>query len=134
MRVERGGTVRGLSLHLTRLTRDCREVFATDIDTDLVRRLVRDAVGEVKEPMVARVTVFDPRLELGRPVAAADPQILVTSRKAPTTPLGPLSLQSAVYARDLPRVKHVGLFGSSINAGPPSLRASTMSCSPPRTV
>lgn len=112
MRVERGGAVRGLSLHLARLRRDCREVFATDLDTDRVRRLVRDAVGEVSEPMVARVTVFDPRLELGRPGASADPQILVTSRTAPATPLGPLRLQSAVYARDLPRVKHIGLFGA----------------------
>lgn len=112
MRVERGGAVRGLSLHLARLTRDCREVFATELDADRVRQLVRAAVGEVNEPMVARVTVFDPRLELGRPGAAADPQILVTSRKAPATPLGPLRLQSAVYARDLPRVKHIGLFGA----------------------
>lgn len=112
MRIEPGGAVRGLSLHLTRLTRDCREVFATELDADRVRQLVRSAVGAVSEPMVARVTIFDPGLELGRPGATADPQILITSRKAPATPLGPLSLQSAVYARDLPRVKHIGLFGA----------------------
>ncbi|MFD5177863.1 aminotransferase class IV [Nocardia sp. NPDC058379] len=58
------------------------------------------------------MTVFDPRLELGKPGAAADPQILVTHRKASATPMGPSRLRSAVYARDLPRVKHNGLFGA----------------------
>ncbi|MFD5177862.1 hypothetical protein ACFWM1_18780 [Nocardia sp. NPDC058379] len=36
MRIERGRGVRGLALHLARLARDCREVFAAELDTDLV--------------------------------------------------------------------------------------------------
>ncbi|MFX0581093.1 aminotransferase class IV family protein [Nocardia nepalensis] len=111
MRVE-GGGVRGLQLHLDRLIRDCRTVFEADLDSGLVRDLVRQILCGKDETVIVRVTVFDPNLELGKPGADAQPHVLVTKRRAPVTPLGPLSLQSAVYSRDLPRVKHVGLFGA----------------------
>lgn len=110
MRVEAGG-VRGLTLHLDRLTKDCREVFAADLDPDRVRDLVRRAIGETIYPVIVRVTVFDPALELGKPGADAKPQVLITMRPAPAVPQTPVTLQSAVYRRDLARVKHVGLFG-----------------------
>jgi hypothetical protein len=32
--------VRGLSLHMERLTRDCRQLFDVDLDTDAVRHYV----------------------------------------------------------------------------------------------
>ncbi|WP_067694536.1 aminotransferase class IV [Nocardia jejuensis] len=105
------GAVRGLTLHLDRLRRDCREVFATDLDTDLVRDLVRHALPATAGPLVARVTVFDPGLELAHPGAPADPKILITTRAAPQLPPTPLTLQSVVFRRDMSRVKHTGLFG-----------------------
>jgi branched-subunit amino acid aminotransferase/4-amino-4-deoxychorismate lyase len=104
--------VRGLSLHLQRLVRDARLVFGADIDPDRVRHLVRHALDGVAGPIVARVTVFDPSLELGHPGADAAPHILVTTRPATQSSLPPMRFQSAVYCRDLPEVKHVGLFGS----------------------
>jgi branched-subunit amino acid aminotransferase/4-amino-4-deoxychorismate lyase len=58
------------------------------------------------------VTVFDPALELGHLGADSQPRILITTRPAEGTPLRALSLQSAIYCRDMPDVKHVGLFGS----------------------
>ncbi len=106
------GKVRGLSLHFERLVRDCRRLFDTDLDTDRIRYLVRHALAGVSLPIVIRVTVFDPNLELGYPGADADPHVLVTTRPAAQTPLPPMRLQSALYCRDLPEVKHVGLFGS----------------------
>ncbi|ATL69711.1 aminotransferase class IV [Nocardia terpenica] len=112
MRVEGRAGVRGLSLHLDRLTQDCRSVFDVDLDPEYVRGLVRHALQDSDDVVVVRVTVFDPTLELGKPGADAEPHVLVTKRKAPQTPLAPLSLQSAAYARDLPKVKHVGLFGA----------------------
>ncbi|ONM47615.1 aminotransferase class IV family protein [Nocardia donostiensis] len=111
MRVE-NGAVRGLSLHLDRLIRDCRTVFDADLDPERVRELVRHALRGSAAAVVVRVTVFDPHLELGRPGADAEPHILVSMRKAPPSPQSPVSLQSAVYSRDMPRVKHVGLFGA----------------------
>jgi branched-subunit amino acid aminotransferase/4-amino-4-deoxychorismate lyase len=104
--------VRGLSLHLERLMRDCRRVFDADLDPDRVRHVVRQALADVSRSVVVRVTVFDPALELGHPGADAEPQVLVTTRPVAHTPPPALRLQSAVYCRDMPDVKHVGLFGS----------------------
>jgi branched-subunit amino acid aminotransferase/4-amino-4-deoxychorismate lyase len=104
--------VRGLALHLERLMRDCRQVFDADLDPDRIRHLVRHALAEVSAPVVVRVTVFDPALELGHPGADAEPQVLVTTRPAAPTPLPALRLRTTVYCRDMPEVKHVGLFGS----------------------
>jgi branched-subunit amino acid aminotransferase/4-amino-4-deoxychorismate lyase len=103
--------VRGLSLHLERLMQDCHRVFDAHLDPDHVRHLVRHALAEVNRSVV-RVTVFDPTLELGHLGADTAPQVLVTTRPAADTPLPALRLQSATYRRDLPDVKHVGLFGS----------------------
>ncbi|MGH3888015.1 MAG: aminotransferase class IV family protein [Pseudonocardiaceae bacterium] len=104
--------VRGLALHLARLIRDCRRVFDADLDPDRVRHLIRHAVAEIGRSVVVRVTVFDPALELGHLGADTEPQILVTTRPAAHTPLPALRLQSAIYCRDMPDIKHVGLFGS----------------------
>lgn len=111
MRVD-DGRVRGLSLHLERLQRDCRRLFDADLDPDRVRHLVRRAVGDISQPIIVRVTVFDPALELGHPGAEATPQVLTTTRPAPQEPLPGLRLQSASYRRDMPEVKHVSLFGA----------------------
>jgi branched-subunit amino acid aminotransferase/4-amino-4-deoxychorismate lyase len=104
--------VRGLSLHLQRLRQDCRRLFDADLDPDRVRYLVRHALVDIGHPVVVRVTVFDPTLELGHLGADAEPQIMVTTRPTVQIPLPTLRLQSAVYRRDMPDVKHVGLFGS----------------------
>jgi branched-subunit amino acid aminotransferase/4-amino-4-deoxychorismate lyase len=111
MRVD-GHRIRGLSLHLERLVRDCRRVFDTDLDPDRIRHLVRHALADVNRSVVVRVTVFDPALEIGHLDADARPQVLVTIRPATHTPLPALRLQSVIYSRDMPDVKHVGLFGS----------------------
>lgn len=111
MRVEKM-RVRGLSLHLERLVHDCRQLFDAQLDPELVRCLVRHAVAEAPQAIVVRVTVFDPDLPLTRTGAEAKPQLLVTTRPAEQTAPGGLRLQSSHYRRELPTVKHVGLFGS----------------------
>ncbi|MGH3871884.1 MAG: aminotransferase class IV family protein [Pseudonocardiaceae bacterium] len=104
--------VRGLSQHLQRLVRDCRRVFDADLDPDRVRHLVRHALAGTPRSVVVRVTVFDPGLDLGHPGADAEPHLLVTTRAVAPAPLPALRLQSAQYRREMPDVKHVGLFGS----------------------
>ena len=64
MLAEDGG-VRGLSLHMQRLARDCRLLFDVDLDTDRVRYYVRHALTDAGPRSVARVTVYDPTLDLG---------------------------------------------------------------------
>jgi branched-subunit amino acid aminotransferase/4-amino-4-deoxychorismate lyase len=109
MRVDQG-RVRGLSLHMRRLVNDCRALFDTDIDPELVRELVRRASGD--SAAIVRVTVFAPGLELSHPARVVDPHVLVTTRPATGHELPPLRLRSARYQRELPHVKHVGLFGA----------------------
>ncbi|MFG2848510.1 aminotransferase class IV family protein [Kitasatospora sp. NPDC048296] len=110
IRVE-DGHVRGLSLHLARLARDCRAVFDTDLDLDRVRDFARRAVPSSGD-CVIRVTVFDPALDLGHVGNDAHPHVLVTTRPAGPLPLPAMRVQSVVYTRDMPAVKSVGLFGS----------------------
>lgn len=112
MRVDAGGRIRGLSLHLDRLDRDSREVFGIGVEPDRVRDLVRKALEEQPGPCVVRVTHYDPAVSLGRPADADEPQLLVTARPAGELPPAPLSTMSVLYERDVPRVKHCGLFGA----------------------
>jgi branched-subunit amino acid aminotransferase/4-amino-4-deoxychorismate lyase len=111
MRIERGG-IRGLTLHLARLARDSRTVFDAELDLGEVRTLVREAVQHIEPPVIARVTVFDPDLELGHPGDSANPSVLVTKRQASKAILPPLTLSTVVYEREFPYVKHIGLFGT----------------------
>src|SRR5215470_17700468 len=104
--------VRGLSLHLDRLVHDCRVLFDAELDPQRVRRLLHQALRAEVAPVVARVTVFDPGLDLGRPGRQAEPHILVSTRPAATASLSPLRLGSVSYQRELSRIKHVGLFGA----------------------
>lgn len=104
--------VRGLPQHLDRLVRDCRALFDADLSTEVVRELVRHAVGDTPGSIVVRVTVFDPALEVGKPGIDGAPHVLVTTRPAVPWPLPPLRVTSANYRRESPAVKHVGLFGA----------------------
>src|SRR5947207_14288315 len=110
MRVE-DQQIRGLSHHLERLVRDCRTLFDVTLDRDLVRGYVRQALTARDGALIVRVTVFDPAADLGHPATTGQPSVLVTTRAAPELPLPPLRVQSGVYVRDLPTVKHVGLLG-----------------------
>lgn len=111
MRVEHGG-VRGLALHLARLARDCRTVFGAELDLAAVRGHVRAAIADEPDVVVVRVTVFDPRLGVERPGATAEPRVLVSPRPAgPARPSAP-RLRTVRFARELPAVKHTGLFGA----------------------
>ncbi len=107
-----GCRVRGLSLHMQRLARDCRQLFDVDLDTDRVRYYIRHVLVDNTQSTVVRVTVYDPALDLGTIGLDADPHILVTTRSAPQGTLSPLRLQAASYRREIPTVKHIGLFGA----------------------
>lgn len=109
MRVE-NGAVKGLALHLGRLRRDCRLIFDADLDTELVRDYMRQAVEGHSEPLALRVTVFDPALGLTRIAGPADPHVLVSVRPARSGPWAPFTAKTFQFARDTAVVKHTGLF------------------------
>lgn len=106
------GRVRGLGLHLDRLASDCCAIFGADLDRDRVRHFVRRAARQLASPVIVRVTVFSPDLELGHPGVEVEPHVLVTAR-APSAGGSPaLRLACVRYERDLAEVKHVGLFAT----------------------
>jgi branched-subunit amino acid aminotransferase/4-amino-4-deoxychorismate lyase len=112
MRVGADGSIRGLALHMERLVRDCKAVWGTGLDTDRVRGYVRDGLEGQSGPCVVRVTVYDPKVEMGHPADADEPHIMVSVRGAGAMPPEPLRAMSVPYERDLPEVKHCGLFGA----------------------
>ncbi|SFD34286.1 aminotransferase class IV family protein [Streptomyces aidingensis] len=107
-----GGRVRGLSLHLTRLARDCRTVFDAELDINRVHEQMCRAAHRREGAFVLRVTVFDPAITLGTTGADAHPAALVTVRPAGSLDQPPLRVASHVFQRELPQVKHTGLFAS----------------------
>ncbi|MFD7027437.1 aminotransferase class IV family protein [Streptomyces sp. NPDC059917] len=112
MRVDEGA-VRGLELHMARLAKDCAVVWGADLDTGRVRAFVREALHGRSQPCVVRVTVYDPAVDMGHLAAPGEPQVLVTVRGAGALRApAPLRARSVPYERELPEVKHVGLFGA----------------------
>lgn len=105
------GTVRGLNLHLRRLTDDSTELFGRPVDTDAVVSDVREFLARQPGDLVVRVTVYAADFTMQRPTEATDLRILVTGRSAPTSIAGPITLGTVPFVRELPRAKHVGLFG-----------------------
>jgi branched-subunit amino acid aminotransferase/4-amino-4-deoxychorismate lyase len=110
MRVDDDGGVRGLSLHIARLVRDCDTVFGVSLDTERVLGYVRHAAHQHTGPFTVRVTVFDPNLTMGNIGDRTEPQILVTTRPAGPVPPPPSTAKTFVFSRDLAAVKHIGLF------------------------
>lgn len=103
---------KGLELHLDRLVHDCQELHGSELDRDEVRRLIAQAAARIDGASVIRLTVFDPSLNLSHPGEDLNPQILITTRPAPTASPMPVRLTTTEYVRDLPEVKHVGLFAT----------------------
>ncbi|GAB3765247.1 aminotransferase class IV [Microlunatus parietis] len=103
------GLIKGLTAHCDRLTRDCRRLFGVDLPAERVREYLRPVVAEPGTRMV-RVTVFDPAADLLHP--DGEPAVLITTRPAGKSPLPPLRLRTVPVRRELPEVKHVGLFGT----------------------
>ncbi|MDO0926946.1 aminotransferase class IV family protein [Streptomyces sp. TG1A-8] len=108
MRLE-DGTVRGLSLHLDRLVRDCRIVFGVELDRERTLNYIRKAADGVTGVAGLRVTVFDPGIDMGRPSDAKDPHILVNLRPGGAMPPPPLTAKTFTFTRDNAQVKHIGL-------------------------
>jgi branched-subunit amino acid aminotransferase/4-amino-4-deoxychorismate lyase len=104
--------IRGLSQHLDRLVHDCRIIFDSYLDRDHVRELIRHAIADNAGSFIVRVTIFDPNLQLSHLGAEANPGVLVTTRPAADWPPAPMRVQSVAYRRELPEVKHIGLFGA----------------------
>lgn len=101
----RSRRVRGLSLHLARLTAAHTEMFDCELDGDLVLRHIRHAMAaEDVSDATVRVLVrhIDDR-----------PNLMVTIRPPGGIPVSPWRLRSVPYQRPAAHLKHLGDFGQS---------------------
>ncbi|GII93714.1 aminotransferase class IV [Sinosporangium siamense] len=97
----RGGRVRGLDLHLDRLSAATRELFGGELDTGQVRSHIRHALTAEEDASVRVYVVGAPE---GRP------DIVVTVAEPGAADARPWVLTSAVYQRYLPHIKHAAGF------------------------
>jgi branched-subunit amino acid aminotransferase/4-amino-4-deoxychorismate lyase len=100
----RDGAVRGLDLHLARLDSATRELFATGLDGELVRRHIRHALGADTADASVRVGVFQPDGD-------ESPSVMVVVRPPAEPPIVPQRLTAVPYQRPVAHLKHVGSFG-----------------------
>ncbi|MFK0286720.1 aminotransferase class IV family protein [Streptomyces sp. NPDC090499] len=107
----RGGAVRGLDLHLTRLDGSARELFGRGLGAERVRDCVRHALDGGPDAVSVRVVAFTSRLgdvARGEPV---EPDLAVLTSAPAQAQTGPVRLRAVEYERDLPHVKHAGTVG-----------------------
>lgn len=109
MQVEDGG-VRGLDLHLARLSVATRELFGTRLDTAAVRSWMRHLVAGERGALSLRIQVFSRALQRDRMTEPAAPDVLITRGPARASSLAPLRLKSLRHQRTAPHLKHVGTF------------------------
>jgi branched-subunit amino acid aminotransferase/4-amino-4-deoxychorismate lyase len=106
----RGGRVRGLDLHLSRLAQANLELFGAALDGGSVRDLVRHALAGALAD-AADVVDASVRVHAVQPGAAepTDPvSIMVTVRAGVDAAQTPQSLQSVPHQRPVPHIKQVG--------------------------
>ena len=110
MQVEDGG-VRGLDMHLARLEAEAVELFGVAVPEATLRERMRQALDGRSGRFSLRVNLFSDAVSLRAPEAVVEPRVL-TTLSPPASPLTtPLRLQSQVYAREVPHLKHAATFG-----------------------
>jgi len=110
MQVE-DGAVRGLDLHLARLETETLELFGVAVPEATLRERMRQALDRRAGRFSLRVNLFSEAISLRAPDAMVQPRVL-TTLSPPAAPLTtPLRLQSQVYAREVPHLKHAATFG-----------------------
>jgi branched-subunit amino acid aminotransferase/4-amino-4-deoxychorismate lyase len=95
----RGGAVRGLNLHLSRLNTANQDMFGAELDPDLIRAHIRHALGDLADASVRTHVVLG---------AHDVPVVLVTVRSPAEMSGAPQCLRSVPYQRPLPHIKQVG--------------------------
>ena len=108
-RVE-GGGVRGLDRHLDRLNRSAIELFGEAVAEDRLRDQMRTALAGRDEAWL-RVSLFSNELSLRQPDWVGAPQVMISISALPSPLPHGVRLQSQVYAREAPHLKHVATMG-----------------------
>jgi branched-subunit amino acid aminotransferase/4-amino-4-deoxychorismate lyase len=100
----RSHRIRGLDLHLDRLTSAHREMFDEKLDGEVVRDYIRHALRTGTDADDASVRVYLRHID-------DRPSVMITVRPPADMPAGPWRLQSVPYQRSVAHLKHLGDFG-----------------------
>ena len=110
MQVE-DSTVRGLDLHLVRLEAEAVELFGVAVPEGALRERMRQALNGRSGRFSLRVNLFSDAISLRVSDPVVQPRVL-TTLSPPAAPLTtPLRLQTQIYAREVPHLKHAATFG-----------------------
>ncbi|HEY1071619.1 aminotransferase class IV family protein [Brevundimonas sp.] len=110
MQVEDGGA-RGLDLHLARLEAEAVDLFGVAVPEALLRERMHQALDGRSGRFSLRVNLFSDAISLRAPDAVVQPRVLTTLSPAAAPLTTPLRLQTQVYAREAPHLKHAATFG-----------------------
>ena len=108
-RVE-GGGVRGLDLHLARLEASARELFGEAVGEARLRELMLGAV-QGRGDCWLRVALFAPEISPRTPDWQGMPRVMISVSPPPSPLPDGVRLQSQVYGREVPDLKHAANFG-----------------------
>jgi branched-subunit amino acid aminotransferase/4-amino-4-deoxychorismate lyase len=107
----RDGAVRGFDLHLQRLDEATRTLFGSELPAARIRAELRAALQAFGSGDASlRASVFARDFDFRRADAACTPELLVSLAAPAQADATPLRLRSAVFARELPQIKHAGTF------------------------
>ncbi|PQZ82904.1 class IV aminotransferase [Brevundimonas sp. MYb46] len=110
MQVE-DGEGRGLDLHLARLEAEAVDLFGVAVPEAALRERMRQVLDGRSGRFSLRVNLFSDAISLRAPDAVVQPRVL-TTLSPPASPLTQsLRLQTQVYAREVPHLKHAATFG-----------------------
>ncbi len=104
----REGRVRGLDLHLARLTAASVEMFGQALPDAQILDSLRTAIQASPDAHSLVATVYSPAGEFTVAGPEARPDVLVRTSPPASGPAGPLALAAVEHERMLPQVKHVG--------------------------
>ncbi|MBO4119260.1 aminotransferase class IV family protein [Cupriavidus gilardii] len=103
----RGGRIRGLDLHLSRLQSASMALFGTALSDEQVRQHLRTALQSGPADLSLTATVYSPEGEFTARGEGA-PRLLIRTGPPSSGPTGPLALDTVEHERILPGIKHVG--------------------------
>ena len=107
----RDGAVQGLDLHLQRLATATQELFGTSLHLSDTRAWMHDAIAAGRQWQSMRATVFSRAFNRERPADPCSADVLIATAAANQHAAPAISVATARYQRDAPRIKHVGTFG-----------------------
>lgn len=107
-RVE-GGGVRGLDLHLARLTANAVELFGHAPRSADLRSLMRIALDGCDDSWL-RISLFSPEIWPRLPSARVRPKVMTTVSPPPPPLATSVRVQPQTYVRDAAQIKHTATF------------------------